>query len=152
MRMAKALGQDFLSGAVFILIGGAGLYIGRAYQVGTALEMGPGYIPRFLCWMMIGLGILICAKGLVGGAQAMPRIHLRPLIFVTGSLLLFAFLLIPAGLLLAAVASVIVASLAAQDSRTIEVIALAVGLAVAAYLIFAVGLGLPLDPLPMWMR
>jgi hypothetical protein len=152
MRIAKGLGQDVLSGAVFILIGGFGLYIGRAYHAGTALEMGPGYIPRLLCGLMVGLGVLICAKGLFVGTQAMPRIHLRPLVFVIGSLLLFALLLVPAGLLLAAAASVVVASLAAQDSRTIEVILLAVGLTVAATLIFVVALDLPLHPFPIWER
>ena len=152
MRIAKGLGQDLLSGAVFILIGGLGLYIGRAYHVGTALDMGPGYIPRLLCWLMVGLGLLICAKGLFAGAEAMPRIHLRPLVFVIGSLLLFAVLLVPAGLLLAAAASVVVASLAAQDSRVVEVILLAIGLAVAATLIFVAALDLPLHPMPIWVR
>jgi len=148
MRALRGFGQDFLSGAVFILIGGFGLYIGRTYRVGTALDMGPGYIPRILCWLLVGFGILICAKGLVAGAQAMPRVHLRPLLFVIGSILVFAFLLMPAGLLVAAAASVLVASIAAQDSKVVETVLLAIGLSVAATLIFVVALRLPLHIFP----
>jgi hypothetical protein len=148
MPEVKALSRDTVAGLVFFSIGGLGLYIGSGYRVGTALNMGPGYIPRLLCWLLVGLGVLICIKSLLVAGERMPRIHLRPLAFVIGSLLLFALLLVPAGLLLAGIASIIVASFAAQDSRPLETALLAVGLTVASGFLFVVGLGLPIRLLP----
>lgn len=147
--MHQTIGRDIIAGAVFMAIGIAGLVEGTAYRVGTALDMGPGYIPRLLCWLMIALGLLIGIKGYLAGNQSMPRVHLRPLGFVVASLLIFAVLLQPAGLLIAAGACVLVASLAAQDRQLIQTLFLAVGLAVAAALIFVVALRLPFPLLPV---
>lgn len=146
--MHRTIGRDIVAGALFVLIGLAGLIGGAEYRVGTALDMGPGYIPRLLCWLMITLGFLIGAKGFVSGNQPIPRIHLRPLGFVVGSLFVFAVLLKPAGLLLASAASVVVASLAAQDRQLIHAVFLAAGLAAAAALIFVVALRLPFPLVP----
>lgn len=147
--MHQIIGRDIVAGIVFVVIGVTGLAVGAAYRVGTALDMGPGYIPRLLCWLMISLGLLIGVKGYFTGNQAMPRVHLRPLGFVVASLLVFAVLLQPAGLLIAATACVLVASLAAQDRQLIQALFLALGLAAAAGLIFVVALRLPFPLSPV---
>ena len=48
---------DVLSGLLFIAIAAIGLWASRNYPVGTALRMGTGYMPRLLCWMLLGLGV-----------------------------------------------------------------------------------------------
>ena len=48
---------DVLSGLMFIAIAAFGLWASRNYPVGTALRMGTGYVPRLLCWLLLGLGV-----------------------------------------------------------------------------------------------
>ena len=40
------INQDFVSGLMFAGWGIAGLWIARDYPMGSALRMGPGYVPR----------------------------------------------------------------------------------------------------------
>ena len=47
---------DVLAGLMFIAIAALGLWVSRDYPVGTALRMGTGYVPRLLCWILLGLG------------------------------------------------------------------------------------------------
>ena len=85
--------KDVLAGLLFSVIALIGLYVSRDYPIGTALRMGTGYVPRLLCWLLLGLGMLVAAQGLrsveaqrvpFGGGSAW-----RPVIFVTVSLVLF---------------------------------------------------------------
>ena len=48
--------KDVLSGLLFIAIALFGLWLSRDYPIGTALRMGTGYVPRLLCWILLGLG------------------------------------------------------------------------------------------------
>ena len=53
-----------LSGLLFIAIAAFGLWASRNYPVGTALRMGTGYMPRLLCWLLLGLGVIVLVQGL----------------------------------------------------------------------------------------
>ena len=53
-----------LSGLLFIAIAAFGLWASRNYPVGTALRMGTGYVPRLLCWLLLGLGAIVLVQGL----------------------------------------------------------------------------------------
>jgi hypothetical protein len=55
---------DVLSGLLFIAVAAFGLWVSRDYTVGTALRMGTGYVPRLLCWMLMGLGVIVLVQGL----------------------------------------------------------------------------------------
>ena len=50
---------DVLSGLLFIAIAAFGLWLSRDYPVGTALRMGTGYMPRLLCWVLLGVSVVI---------------------------------------------------------------------------------------------
>ena len=60
----------------------------------------------------------------------------------------FAFLIENAGLPAAIITTVIIAALGGQEFRWIEVVLLAIGIAVGAAAIFVYGLGLPMPLLP----
>ena len=32
--------------------------------IGTALRMSTGYVPRLLCWILMGLGVVVLVQGL----------------------------------------------------------------------------------------
>ena len=56
--------KDVLAGLMFIGVSVLGLWASRNYSIGTATRMGTGYVPRLLCWILLGLGILVMLQGL----------------------------------------------------------------------------------------
>src|SRR5712692_8686541 len=107
--------KNVLAGLLFVAVAALGLWLSRDYPIGTALRMSTGYVPRLLCWLLLGLGVIILAQGLRAsderGAFAGVR-HWRALIFVPGSLLIFAYALNRFGVVVATVLLVGVGSLA----------------------------------------
>src|SRR5688572_21626359 len=55
---------DVLAGLLLMAIAVFGLWASHDYPVGTALRMSTGYVPRLLCWILLGLGALVLAQGL----------------------------------------------------------------------------------------
>ena len=45
--------QDVVAGVVFLVFGVLGLWLGDEYEFGVARNMGPGYLPKLLCWALI---------------------------------------------------------------------------------------------------
>lgn len=141
------INQDFVSGLMFAGWGVAGLWIARDYPMGSALRMGPGYVPRMLCWGLVALGLIIAVKGAMVAGEKIHRWHWRPLVVVSIAVLSFAFLLEPGGLVVATFAIVVIGALGGPEFRFIELLILAAGLAVGAFAIFVYGLKLPM---PIW--
>ena len=56
--------KDVLAGALFMAVAVLGLWISRDYPIGTAFRMGTGYVPRLLCWILLGLGAVVLVQGL----------------------------------------------------------------------------------------
>jgi putative tricarboxylic transport membrane protein len=56
--------RDVLAGLLFIAVAVLGLWLSRDYPIGTALRMGTGYVPRLLCWLLLGLGAVVLVQGL----------------------------------------------------------------------------------------
>ena len=61
---------------MFIAVAALGLWLSRNYPVGTALRMSTGYVPRLLCWLLMGLGAIVLVQGLretaAAGAERRP--------------------------------------------------------------------------------
>ena len=142
------INQDFAAGVMFAAWGVAGLWLGRNYPIGTSLRMGPGYMPWMLCWLLIAFGAVIAIKGALTEGEKLTRWYFRPLLLVCAGVMAFAFLIENAGLPAAIITTVIIAALGGQEFRWIEVVLLAIGIAVGAAAIFVYGLGLPMPLLP----
>src|SRR5512138_609705 len=56
--------RDVLAGLMFVGVALFGLWLSRDYPIGTALRMGTGYVPRLLCWILLGLGTIVLVQGL----------------------------------------------------------------------------------------
>src|SRR5438046_2490829 len=95
--MRRLTRKDVLAGQLFMAVALVGLWLSRDYQIGTALRMGTGYVPRLLCWTLLGLGALILLQGAWSKepAPSAPTIlpsgqsAWRPVVFVTASLVIF---------------------------------------------------------------
>ncbi|WP_445953851.1 tripartite tricarboxylate transporter TctB family protein [Tepidimonas sp.] len=139
--------RDFLGGLLMAFVGfAAAWYAYEHYELGTPNDMGPGFFP-------FGLGILLGVLGLLIALPAMlrPGEQLRvmwgALARVVGAIVLFALLLKTAGLVLACMAAVILASTADRSIGWRVRLLTAVVIAALSWLVFIVGLGMVL---PVW--
>jgi uncharacterized membrane protein YidH (DUF202 family) len=145
--------RDVLAGLLFIAVAVFGLWASRHYPVGTALRMSTGYVPRLLCWLLLGLGVIVLVQGLRAADEGSPFAELRywrAIVFVPLSLLAFALAMERLGVVIATLLLVAVGSVAGRDWRPLEVALAAVVLAVLTLAIFVRGLGLPIAVWPEW--
>jgi hypothetical protein len=145
--------KNVLAGLMFVAIAAFGLWVSRDYPVGTALRMGTGYVPRLLCWILLGLGAVIFLQGLYeadrrrsGGGFA----GWRAVAFVAGSLVAFALSLERLGLVIAILLLIGIGRLAARDLRPLETLVAALVLIVLSWAVFIAGLGLTIPVWPEW--
>jgi len=145
--------KNVLAGLMFIAIAALGLWVSRNYPVGTTLRMGTGYVPRLLCWILMGLGAAILIQGLREKDAAPERTswrQLMPVIVVTTSLIAFALAIEQLGLVLSILLLVGIGSIAARDIKVWETLAAALVLITLCWLIFILGLGLTIPVWPVW--
>jgi len=140
--LSRFLSKDFLSGLMFIAFGLLALYFGQKLAIGTTVRMGPGYVPRMLSLILLGLGALICIVALVTGSDPVERPKWRPITLVTIGIVCFALLFERAGLLPALVVLVLIASLGGEEFKLTEVLGNMVVLAILCTIVFKVGLGM----------
>lgn len=138
----SVLNKDVLSGALFILVGATGLWLGQDYAVGTAFRMGPGYFPRVLCGVLVAIGLIVGIKGVIAGGDRPEGLHWRPMIMVTLAVIAFASLIGNFGLLPAAAAVVFLGMTGGPEFRLVEGILVSVLLTAAALAIFKFGLSM----------
>src|SRR5262245_5936825 len=141
------LNRDLVAGLMFAAFGVAGWWIASDYPRGTALRMGPGYMPVMLCWGLMLIGGAIAMRGALRAGAKLAGWQLRPLLLVLLAIVAFALLIEPLGLALATLAIVIIGAAGGREFRPIEVVALALGLAAGAVALFAYGLKLSI---PLW--
>jgi putative tricarboxylic transport membrane protein len=152
----RVLGRkDVLAGLLFIAVAALGLWLSRDYPIGTALRMGTGYVPRLLCWLLLGLGAIILVQGLREAQDARPLSSaevsaLRPVVFVTASLVIFGLSIERLGLVVSILLLIGVGAVAARGLRPLETLAAALVLIILSWGIFILGLGLTIPVWPEW--
>lgn len=148
MNIRSLASKDAISGALFIGLGLAARHFGSDYAVGTTTEMGPGFFPLALCWILIVLGGVVLVKAVLAGGEFPSRFALRPLFFIIASIVAFAILLPILGFALAAAVGISLSIAAGHDAPLLESAILVVGLTAACTAIFIFGLGLPFQLWP----
>ena len=139
--------KDFYAGLLFMAFGLAALVLAQDYSPGTASRMGPGYFPRILGVLLLGLGVILSLGSLRSSAE--PRIVWRwkPLVIVLFSITVFAMLAEWLGLVATALLLAFVSSAASAEFRWKEALLSGAILGIAAVAVFVYGLGIPL---PVW--
>jgi hypothetical protein len=153
MRNISGMGRvfaskDFLAGNLFIAFGLLGLWLGRGLESGTAGAMDAGYFPRLVCALLIALGAVLAITALLRGGAHPERGTWRPLVLITAACLAFALLLRPLGLVLTLLTSTVLARLAGENIRPMELMLLCLVLVVAivGLFVFALRIHIPLWP------
>ena len=143
--------KEFWSGLLFMAIGVAGVFFARDYAYGSALRMGPGYMPTVLSWCTAVLGLIILLRSFAIEGPPLERMDWRPLVLVLLAIGVFAVLITRAGLVAAILGTAIVGGLGSREIGPIELILLSIGIAIFCSLVFVVGLGQPIDLWPDWV-
>lgn len=141
--------RAFAAGALFLAFAFFFFLVALAYPAGTAAKMGPGYFPRLLAIVLAAIGLFVMAGAVRRAAvpQALRRWDLKGLCWVTGSIILFAVLLFPLGLVGALLVLILVSSKASPEFTWKGALANAVVLIALCLVVFVYGLKLQL---PVW--
>ena len=143
--------KDFYAGLLFVAIGLADLVIIRSYPLGTSSRMGPGYFPRILGILLLGLGGLLSLRGLRSRGEAMSAWHWRPMTIVLLSVLIWGLTAQELGLVVASLALVFVSSVASDEFGWREALLSGAIQAAAMAALFIYGLGIPLPVWPVFL-
>jgi hypothetical protein len=150
-QVRRAL-RDIIAGAIFIVFGGAFATGSLAYEIGTPLRMGPGYLPLILGLVLVGLGILIVVKGFIAGSgEPIGAADLRVIVLITAALLFFGITVRGLGLVGALFGSSLVAALARSQTPVRETLLIAVGITALSVVVFIFALQLRLPLLGDWI-
>jgi hypothetical protein len=145
--------KDFLTGLLFLLFGAAAIFFAADYTIGSAAKMGPGYFPFALGAFLAALGVALLLKSVfwTKGSQQGPVFHLKPLVLVLSSVVLFGLLLRPLGLLVSTTLLVVVSSLASHEFRWKETFLNAAVLVVIVLVVFVYCLDFQVPVWPAFM-
>ncbi|MCW5748195.1 MAG: tripartite tricarboxylate transporter TctB family protein [Alphaproteobacteria bacterium] len=101
--MNRFLTKDFLAGLMFIGFGvlayvtaftEVSKYVGQSkLALGTAVRMGPGYVPQMLSFILMGLGAVIAINAAIGGGERIEAGKWKPITMITLGVLAFSLLL-----------------------------------------------------------
>jgi Tripartite tricarboxylate transporter TctB family len=142
--------KDFWSGLMFVALGLGFAWGATNYSFGTSARPGPAYFP-------FGLGILLAIMGALvwfasitvetEDGDPIGSIAWKPLIIITGSVVMFGFILPKLGMVLSLPLLIIVAALAGDEFHWKDSVISVVVLTLGSWLIFIKGLSLVI---PLW--
>ncbi|MFC5067324.1 tripartite tricarboxylate transporter TctB family protein [Flaviflagellibacter deserti] len=144
--------KDIAVGLFYVGLGAAAVFIARDYPMGTAGRMGPGYFPSLIGSGLVLLGLTAVLRSFLTEGDPVDRVHWRPLLLISASIVVFALMLSRLGLVVDLALLIAIAALARNDARLSVV-----GSACAAFLIafcaivFVKGLGLPIPLFGTWL-
>ncbi|KAB0675674.1 tripartite tricarboxylate transporter TctB family protein [Aureimonas leprariae] len=138
---------DLLAGGLMIGIGLLGLWAGRTLSFGTPAMMGPGFLPRVMCGLLIAIGGFVLAKGLVKPSTGLGLVNVKPLAILVLAIAGFAFMSEPLGFVAATAWLLVVGSLADEESRWREIAISTLILTAAGAVVFIMGLEVQM---PIW--
>ena len=139
---------DFVAGLFFIAVAALGLWLLRDVRMGTSVRMGPGFLPAAICYLLLVVGLWMAGRSLLVEGGPLEPWAVRPVGFILGALLLFAYGVDRLGLFLTISLLVAIAALATPESRWREVIVAALALAAFSTGLFVWALGLPISAWP----
>jgi len=141
----RLFSKDLWSGLMFAGFGVLALVMGSNLAMGTAIRMGPGYVPRMLSYILIGLGIAIIVRAVIAPGDAIERLRWKPTTMITIGVLVFAMLFERAGLAPALVCLIFLAALGGQEFKLVETIVACMVLIALCIVIFKLGLGMNIN-------
>ncbi|MDE1950912.1 MAG: tripartite tricarboxylate transporter TctB family protein [Burkholderiales bacterium] len=129
-----------------VLLGTAVGVQGAGYHVGSLTHMGAGFMPVVYGTLMVVVGLLIAATARRGPDPKGKPAEWRGWACILGGVAAFVVLGKYGGLIPAAFASVFISALGDRNNTVRQAALLGVAITLLGWLIFSVGLSLPLQP------
>lgn len=135
--------RDIFGGGFLAILGAcSALYAVTTLNVGTVAHMGAGMFPAALGCILMALGFAVLLPALFRTGE-FPRIDGRSLLMVILSVLAFALMIQPFGIVPAIIVQTALASCADSKLSPLGTVVLASCVAFGAALMFKIGLGIP---------
>jgi putative tricarboxylic transport membrane protein len=139
--------REFYGGLVLVGVALFALWASRDLPGMRGFAFGPGTAPRIFAGLLAALGLAIAATGVLTKGPGIDRFYFRGPFFITLSVVLFAWLVRPLGLVIASFLSILAAAGATRDARLVETLIWGVVLTTFCVLLFPYALNLPMQ---MW--
>lgn len=151
--LRKAL-ADILAGGVFIIFGLSFAVAAMVdYDIGTPLQMGPGFLPLLLGGMLVLLGVLVVGSGFVAEREEpLGTVPWRALVLLPIAFIVFGLTVRNLGAVGSLFITILLAALSSVRISFVSGLLIAAGLTVASVLIFIVALQLRLPLFGPWLR
>ena len=142
--------KDFWSGLMFVAVGLGFAWGATSYSFGSSARPGPAYFP-------FGLGVLLAIMGALvwfasitvetEDGDPIGSIAWKPLIIITGSVVMFGFILPKLGMILSLPLLILVSALAGDEFHWKDALLNIAVLTLGSWLVFIKGLSLVI---PLW--
>jgi putative tricarboxylic transport membrane protein len=143
--------KDFWAGVLYLFFGLGAIVIGRDYDMGTAIRMGPAYFPTVLGTLLSLIGAIALVRSFLQPGERIGRLAWKPLALIVVAILAFGFLARDAGLIVVIPLVIIVSGLASIHFKWWVSLLLAAGMTTFCVLVFSRGLGIPLPFIGPWL-
>lgn len=138
--------QDVLGGLALAALGTFAAVYAQQYEFGDLNRMGAGFFPVTLGILLAVLGAMIAIPAFFRSGPAI-QVRWKSFALVMASVVTFALTLKVLGLIIATILTVVLASMADDDTNWKSRAMIAVGVALMTYLVFGLGLSMVL---PIW--
>lgn len=146
-RVAKP--KDLIAGFLFLILGAGAIYIAGDYNFGGSREMGPGFFPVVLGYILCLFAVCMIAGSFFGQGTPTVRLsfeHIRSIVLVLAGVVLFGVLIRSAGMLAAMVVLLGLGTAAMRGFGWRATVAVTAILAAFSVVVFVYLLG---QPIPM---
>ena len=141
--------QDFVGGIALMAIALFALWASSDLQGMHGFSFGAGTAPRMFAGLLLALGAAVAVMGLLFEGQHLATYHWRGPLFVSLSILSFAVMIRPLGLVVSAFLTFMISALGTHETRWKETIIVGICLTAFCSFLFPYGLGLPMQ---LWPR
>jgi len=142
--MKERLSGDLVGGITLLVLGAVFFVSSFNYDLGTMRRLGPAGFPLLASSLLMLLATAIVVGAIRGRKERVAPADVRGFACVFGGVLSFAILMPHLGLVPAVFASVYIASLASPVTGVRPGLVLAAAAAALCWLVFILGLGLPI--------
>lgn len=143
---------DIISGVLLMAIS---LFFGLqtlSLELGTSINMGPGYFPMFLSAILFVLGLIVFIKAFGREGEPFGKISWRGMLFILPAPILFGLTVRGLGFVPSLFLTALVAAQASTKMRLVPALVLAALVTIVSTIVFSYALGLPFVRFGPWLR
>jgi putative tricarboxylic transport membrane protein len=144
--------QDFYGGMSLILLALTAFVASNDLPGMRGFAFGPGTAPRLFAFTLLVLTLLVVISGVIQKGPQVTAFKVRSLVFIIGSILVFAATIRTLGLVIASFATIVVCAGATEEVKWRETVIWAALLTAFCALLFPYGLNLPFQLWPRFMQ